>query len=221
MLARRMPWTTQPPAGTPIDWSHWAGSACEFAYNANGNYDAVRQVVGSTQPAKVVSKHGGGINTQAGGTTVGPSRAIPTKPFTILVVANLISWGGAYVSLMRRYDSGSGGGFVFGIDTGGRLDFTIFGVASYPFGASLYDAALPVRVAAVVVDGANATAYLDGKSYAQVTIGAITAGSCAPIVQMGSVHVSSCMVAGQLFRGAFSSAQIASLSDNPWQIFRP
>jgi hypothetical protein len=237
MLARRMPWTSQPSAGTPIDWTHPLAAGLVFAFNGNGNYDAAGgrtptvtgTVSGSTPGAKGISPN----FTGSGSLNFGNDAAL--QPPTA------ITWGcwcrrtGTNTTYARPFGKTHNNGaspyldydFEFNVSGGNQNTVNIGVRGPWTLPITLADSTVPNFLIGMN-SSAGFLAYVNGQQVNSTSGKALSydTTSTGDLLVSGSSALSGTSSAfnGEVYfacvyNRVLTDAEILSLSTNPWQIF--
>jgi len=238
MLSRRIPWTSQPPLGTPIDWRHpllkmfpctvGRQIGTDWVFEASAGYGFTKASVASTQAIGI-----GGVSTpltDAGSLAVTRSTSSAGDKTMIAVVSYAAGplFSNETSRIVEGYNTSSGGIYCCGIaftDPGGALlrphAFTldsswsptrVFSTINVPKAG--------VHVVAMTYTGATKSVeiFVDGESGGSaIATNPRTADdkiyhrSCAPAYKHAEVHLD----------GIVPASVLKTLSANPWTIFQP
>jgi hypothetical protein len=212
-------WATQPQHPVDIDWANPITRDLRFAWNGALQWDAVRGVLAATRATPNVSAFGVGCQVTVAGCSV-PHSGATNKPKSVIAVSNLTNFNGGGNIFLRH---GPSGGWGFWVDNSGYR-WTHYGVADYTIGASP-PGDFQVRVhGATAVPGGAVTAYTSGRVAGSTSIGSMSASSAAnAVVNLGPSGASAVghTALAAYWDRALTAEEHWSLSEDPWQIFRP
>lgn len=233
MLVQKIPWTRQPPPGTPIDWGNPATKGLIAAISGIESVNLVtgRQLTVTGPNGVVVGKDG--VSYPFNGTTY-LSTPVSTggAPYTLFAVETCTSAGANRV-FCGLGDSGSSANLaeIYRGNTDSSLLFI-----EITAGASVQPAAVAnssvinsrYTVAGVTYSTTDRVAYSNGVKLASSTV-SLPIISAANTFYVGVERYNGAFAGHNvgniplalLFTRALSAAEIKSLSDNPWQLFQP
>ena len=229
----RIPSTSKPPLGTPIDWSNplAQGLTEVLAYNeaggkilfgASGKSSAINSTYGSW------AGEGYNHNGQAGYVTL-PSDPVAGKteftlfrtvasPTTDMSIGIMGAWAGDTNQSILVF-TGSDNSTRVRIRTGGSTNADIF--------SSLTIQDSKFHSIAITLKNATLKIYIDGKETASAAVTAGAVGMCTGPFELGRYAQADSTCAGEYSTvyissdRALAAAEIAALSANPWQIYEP
>ena len=221
----RIPRTTKPPLGTPIDWSNplVQGLVGAWAFNEGGGAEAFNTVTGKSTPLYVSEFFGPNGLASMGNIGASTESIVLGNDFTILSIQKEATAYGAALGLANssglRWTSVEGG--------------TTFRFLNRdPDGTTLIDLQPATGggtsntwiTLASVMKSTTGSLYRDGK-FLSSTVGSISvAGNVAWNVSLlggSGRNITGSVGYIYLFNRALSPAEIAALSANPWQIYEP
>lgn len=236
-LRQKVPWTMQPPTGTPINVDNSLARNLVLVISGTEKFDLISKSVGTIGSSDV--RQGGGKFGEylAGGGALQARRynvpATVGNSYTVVaVVRDLVT--GAIRNPFDSDDSSTGGAarvFQLRMSSANKVEFIPFNTTPTPFvftGTTTINNTDRSVVVATMNGITGATAlYLNGKVEAT---GTITGTAQA----LGNKQVSLCdsngsttqPFSGEVYcagiaMGAWSFAEALSFCDNPWQIFQP
>jgi hypothetical protein len=154
--------------------------------------------------------------------TAKPTVAVPFSAFVWIVHGNA-----AAVGWVSYGGSGPGNGWMLGTNTGAQMRLLFGNVAVYNFSAGSLPAAVTEITAAVSVAGSTAAGYVNGMHVGSVSVGAMATPSSRGLGIGAGANASSTvnphsrpvgLVA--VWKRAISSAEVASLDADPFQMLR-
>lgn len=226
MLVRRIPWTSQPPAGVGIDWTNSITKDLQLTLCPSQGYSsAVRGEVWTSAgvaPPKGVSPGGIslGQDSAQGHLLVTPAVNLATAAQTHLLIIGLVGISTDGSGILACSNAGSSAQ-SFGLIVQASTIWINTGTQTNTGRSFL----LPTSKVILTGDAAGSTLYIDG---ANVFSGAAPAAQASSkIVVFGDrfgdgAYTSYGKIALALsWTRRLSTFEIAALSANPWQVFQP
>lgn len=219
-------WTSQPQQAVGIDWSNPITRGLVVAFNHPNKLDHVKNSLASRN---------GTVTSSANGVSFGASSSLsvtdtPLEKFTIVSGA----FASASTGTLFSRTSGVGGShrqnYVLSLNGGTTPRFGFETSGSYPYIASSISVSSGAFVvAAASYDGATQKVYTNGITGGAQVAATPTTSIASVDTQVGAVYGTDRAVpytgAGikfaYLWNRALSDAEILSISQNPWQIFKP
>lgn len=225
-------WTRQPQYPVGIDWGNPVTRGLVLAWNAASGVDSITNLpTTGSSPLKPTSGGIGKTVTGSGADYIqfGKSAAedLSGGPFSVFVMLNQVgnSAVGAWSGLIgARYTTTKTNNWSFFIDNAGRLRVDSGGGAMTLGSVPTTDGLVAY---AAVLDGSNGSGYCNGVLTGGGSLALPAAGNTEP-VRLGLIRLDAPTesMMGQylcaaVFKRVLSIAEIQSLSQNPWQLFKP
>jgi len=228
VINRKIPWTSQPQYPVGIDWSNPLASRCLGVYLPANNNSR------SGNPSRTVSSFGIGdtfLRTSSQHITIPLVRPVSLtgKGATLIGIVNSTNLANSQCSFALT-DGSSHFSVLFRGDQGGDP----ISAASWNAGASSFRQFVGAQyqpsvnyVVAITTDASgNFNVYINGV----LSGGSYSNNGTIPSVNLTKLEIAASNGTGDYltgsvffataFEGALSAAEIKSLSDNPWQIFK-
>lgn len=248
----KKPWTEQPPAGTPIDWSNPLTKGLATVVSGNTNIGAARDIVTGKPDYLLNASGGGSVDPEIIGTDKG--QALSNRPDSqYFWQHNSVHPGNQLYSsclvLFRVGTYAPSGAMLFGSGETASSSAHRFGIKSYSssiqamcntsgggYQAAAWVTSQPTETWILAIGTFNSQSqelelYVDGINRASQTLidtsGINSTGTYEYKILNGNIADPNREIAGDValamaWHGrALTAPEVASLSENPWQIFEP